>query len=178
MPALLTTSSDNHIAARSRLAVVFAQSIETRCWGVWRCAWSSTDSQCSNYIWAIINCIAYWGATYIRDLTVCVFIQIQMYSRWSNQQLEQLERLRSDDIPPAAPWLLIPLIHIGSQVKTRQSQSYKFIEFSQLDLARIVEDTERTPFCPQTDRRTRWNQYTPLNYVERGYNKSAVSALV
>ena len=30
----------------------------------------------------------------------------------------------------------------------------------EMDLASIVEDTERTRFCPQTDRRTRWNQYT------------------
>ena len=32
----------------------------------------------------------------------------------------------------------------------------------EMDLASIVEDTERTIFCPQTERRTRWNQYTPL----------------
>ena len=38
--------------------------------------------------------------------------------------LEQLERLRSE-IPPAAPWLPILVIHIRSQVKTRQSQSNK-----------------------------------------------------
>ena len=36
----------------------------------WRCIWSSTDRRCSNYIWAIDNFIAYWGATYIRSLTV------------------------------------------------------------------------------------------------------------
>ena len=41
------------------------------------------------------------------------------------QKLEQLERLRSE-IPPAAPWLPILVIHIRSQVKTTQSQSYKF----------------------------------------------------
>ena len=29
------------------------------------------------------------------------------------------------------------------------------------DLMSIVEDTERTRFCQQTDRRTRWNQNTP-----------------
>ena len=33
----------------------------------------------------------------------------------------------------------------------------------------IVDDTERTRFCPQTDRRTRWNQYSPFNFVELGY---------
>ena len=40
-------------------------------------------------------------------------------------KLEQLERLRFE-IPPAAPWLPILVIHIRSQVKTTQSQSYKF----------------------------------------------------
>ena len=33
----------------------------------------------------------------------------------------------------------------------------------EMDPMSIVEDTERTPFCPQTDRRTRWYQYTPLS---------------
>ena len=41
----------------------------------------------------------------------------------------------------------------------------------EMDPMRIVEDTERTRFCPQTDkrtdrrtdRRTRWYQYTPLS---------------
>ena len=37
----------------------------------------------------------------------------------------QLERLRSE-IPPAAPWLPILVIHIRSQVKRRQGQRYKF----------------------------------------------------
>ena len=35
----------------------------------------------------------------------------------------------------------------------------------------IVEDRELTRFCPQTDRRTRWYQYTPLStLLKRGYN--------
>ena len=76
------------------------------------------------------------------------------------------------------------------QVKRRQSQSYKFKKFAkisnlwilkralhathilklldkmckyEMDPMSIVEDTERTRFCPQTDRRTRWYQYTPLS---------------
>ena len=95
---------------------------------------------------------------------------------------------------PAASWLLILLSHNGTQVKRRQSKSYKFKEFLkisniwilkralhathlpklldymckyEMDLMSIVEDTERTRFCPRTDgrtdRRTRWNQYTPLS---------------
>ena len=41
----------------------------------------------------------------------------------------------------------------------------------EMDPVSIVEDTERRPFSPQTDRRTRWNQYTPpppFNYIEQG----------
>ena len=41
----------------------------------------------------------------------------------------------------------------------------------EMDLMSIVEDTERTRFCPQMDRRTRWYQYTPLSTsLKRGYN--------
>ena len=43
-------------------------------------------------------------------------------------KLEQLERLRSEDTPTTS-WLPIPLSHIGSQVKRRQSRSYKFKKF-------------------------------------------------
>ena len=72
--------------------------------------------------------------------------------------------------------------HIGSQVKTKQSQSYKFKELAKtsnfyfwkkiytqhptplksldkmsqykMDLASILEDIEQTRFCPQMDRQT------------------------
>ena len=36
----------------------------------WRCSWSSTDRQSSNYIRMINNFIGYWSVTYIRGLTV------------------------------------------------------------------------------------------------------------
>ena len=42
----------------------------------WRCSWSSADRRCSNYLWVIHNLNAYWGATYIRDLTVHVFVTV------------------------------------------------------------------------------------------------------
>ena len=92
-----------------------------------------------------------------------------------DKKLEKLEHLRSEDTP-AASWLPKLLSHIGSQVKIRQSQSYKFKEFAkilkqtlhvthllkwldkmckcEMDPMSIVEDTERTRFCPQMDRRT------------------------
>ena len=43
----------------------------------------------------------------------------------------------------------------------------------EMDPMSIVEDTERTRFCPQTDRRTRWNQYTPFQLRwSGGYNNA------
>ena len=36
----------------------------------WRCSWSSGDRHFSNYIWVIKNCIAYFGASWIRGFTV------------------------------------------------------------------------------------------------------------
>ena len=35
-----------------------------------RCSWSSADRRCSNNIWMINNFIVWYGATYIRGLTV------------------------------------------------------------------------------------------------------------
>ena len=55
-------------------------------------------------------------------------------------KLEQLERLRSE-IPPAAPWLPRLLIHIRSQVKTRQSQSYKFKKIAKNTNLQILQET-------------------------------------
>ena len=41
-----------------------------------------------------------------------------------------------------------------------------------MDPTSIVEDTEWTLFCPQMDRRTRWNQYTPFQlHWDGGYNR-------
>ena len=42
----------------------------------------------------------------------------------------------------------------------------------EMDPTGIVDDTERTRLCPQTDRRTRWNQYTPFQLRwSWGYDK-------
>ena len=131
----------------------------------------------------------YWGNLTIAPVPVMQPWRICEYRRHKFPKslliLKQLERLCSEDTP-AAPWLPILLIHIGSQVKTRQS--YKFKEIAktsiflflkkihmthplklldkmckyEMDPLSIMEDTEQTRFCPQTDRRTRWNQYTPL----------------
>ena len=53
-------------------------------------------------------------------------------------KLEQLERLRSE-IPPTAPWLPILVIHIRSQVKTTQSQSYNFKKLPKLQIVKFCK---------------------------------------
>ena len=113
-----------------------------------------------------------------------------LYQCWliiSEVQLEQLELMRSE-ISPTATWLPILVIHIRSQVKTRQSQSYKFYKIAknsnfeiwqetynathllklldkmhkyEMDPTRTVGATERTRDAGRTDGRMEWNQYTP-----------------
>ena len=47
--------------------------------------------------------------------------------RCPSLELEQIERLRSEDTPRR-----LPLSHIGSQVQRRQSQSYNIKEFAKI----------------------------------------------
>ena len=60
--------------------------------------------------------------------------------QWNYFKLEQRERLRSNDTP-AASWIPILLSHIGSQVKRRQSQSYKFKEFAKIANVTILKQS-------------------------------------
>ena len=85
--------------------------------------------------WYKVNSIIYNNLQTI--LVHCIFYSIfQFITHFSSlfkslgylNELEQLECLRSEDTP-AASWLPILLSHIGSQVKRKQSQSYKFKEF-------------------------------------------------
>ena len=55
------------ISSWSRLCPILWNQVLSR---EWRCSWSSANRRCSNYNWVIDNLIAYYGATYIRDLTV------------------------------------------------------------------------------------------------------------
>ena len=55
------------ISSWSRLCPILWSQVFSR---EWRCSWSSADRRCSNYIWVIDSLIAYWGASYIRDLMV------------------------------------------------------------------------------------------------------------
>ena len=77
-------------------------------------------------------------------------------------KLEQLKRLCSE-IPPTTPWLLILEIYIRSQVKRKQSQSYKFKKNSEvvykmykyeMDPTRTVGATEQTQDAGRMDGQT------------------------
>ena len=88
-------------------------------------------------------------------------------------KLEQLERLRSEDTPRRLVithtiesnfWILKRALHATHPLMLLD----KMCKY-EMDPMSIVEDTERTRFCPQTDRRTRWYQYTPLStLLKRG----------
>ena len=165
-------------------------------------------SKCSNFLSKDAQRMCIWPTGWSSGKWQSSFLVDQYYLVVSSQ-LEQLERLRSENAPSAS-WLPILLVHIGSQVKTRQSQSYKckkmpkFIFFKfwrkkalhathrlklldkmckyEMDPASIVEYTERTRFCPQTDRRTdgrtdrRTDKVKPVypgplsTSLKRGYN--------
>ena len=64
-------------------------------------------------------------------------------------------------------WILRKAVHTTHLLKLLD----KVCKY-EMDPISIVEDKERTRFCPQTDRRTRWNQYTPFNFIEPAYKKS------
>ena len=69
---------------------------------------------------------------------------------------EQLEHLGSE-IPPAAPWLPILVIHIRSQVKTRQSQSYKFKKIAKnADFAILQETLHATHLLKLLDKMSKY----------------------
>ena len=117
----------------------------------------------------------------------------------SISKLEQLERLRSE-LPNDYPYHCVILDPKSKEDKVRVTNFKKFAKISnfwilkqalhathllklldkmckyEMDPMSIVEDTEWTRFCPQTDRRTnrrtdrrtRWYQYTPFQLCWRG----------
>ena len=81
--------------------------------------------------------------TFNRLSFCCVLIVVHGNHKTTTLQplyhLEQLECMRSEDTT-AVPGLPIFSIHIGSQVKTRQNQSYQFKEFAKNSHFGIVKN--------------------------------------
>ena len=141
--------------------------------------------------------LMFWFATHKTNWSTCLTKSLQMCSSYQTQ-LDQLERLRPEDTRARRLMIThtIESYWIPSQKKTK-STLHMFKEFAkisnfsilkqslhathlqtlldkmckyEMDPTSIVEDTEQTRFCPQ--RRTRWNQYTPLSTsLKQGYNK-------
>ena len=87
-------------------------------------------------------------------------------------KLEQLERLRSDDTPcrlminhTIESYWSKQTLHATHLLKLLDKM-YKY----EMDSTGIIEDTERTRFCPQTDRQTDKVKpvYPLFNFVEGG----------
>ena len=56
----------------------------------WRCRWSSADRRCSNYIWVILNLIAYWGAIlYYRFDDIPASVQIMAWRHPGDKLLSE-----------------------------------------------------------------------------------------
>ena len=60
--------------------------------GEWRCSWSNADRRCSNYIWVTNNLIAYWSASYVRDLMV-YGIGYHCVCRWLSTKMCSLKKV-------------------------------------------------------------------------------------
>ena len=115
----------------------------------------------------------------LRTISYSIQIQLMLQNTTRTTRMPAFWGYTPPPPPPPPPqWLPILFIHIGSQVKTRQSQSYKFKEFAKtlnlwilnktlhathlLELldkrwiwngsGNIVEDTKQTRFCTQTDK--------------------------
>ena len=107
---------------------------------------------------------------------------MQIYSSFFlkiNSGLTRTTRMPAFWETPAAPWLPILVIHIRSQVKTRQSQVTNLKKIAKNSNFEILQETlhathslkllnkmykykmDPTRTDGQTDRRTEWNQYTP-----------------
>ena len=90
------------------------------------CHWNDKE-KCKICLISIKDCIISYGKSGFEKngfQSTCMYMYLKNCKSYYIK-LEQLERLHSE-IPPAAPWLPILVIHIRSQVKTTQSQSYKF----------------------------------------------------
>ena len=118
--------------------------------------------------------------------------------------LEQLECLRSENTPRHPMIIHTIEIHIGSQVKTRHSQSYKFEKFAKIQILKFCNklytwhtfwscliicinmkwiqqvllkiQSGQDSIHRQTDGQTTWNQYTPFQLCWiGGYDKFSMT---
>ena len=85
-------------------------------------------------------------------------------SQSSSLKLEQLECLHSE-IPPAIPLLPIPVIHIRSQVKRRQSHSNKILKnFEKFKFWNLQETLHMTHLVMFLDKMYKYEKY-PIKTV-------------
>ena len=82
-------------------------------------------------------------------------------SYWKSYKFKEFAKISHFEI-------LKQILHETHLLKLFEKR-YKY----EMETMSIVEDTELTRFCPQTDRRTSWNQYNPhFNFVEEGSIKT------
>ena len=86
--------------------------------------WYSTSLKYAHHL-TLSGAVLWWDVNHFYPFVQDYFTGIETIIWLPQYQIEQLECL-CYEIPPTTPWLPILVIHIRFQVKTRQSQSYKF----------------------------------------------------
>ena len=116
--------------------------------------------------WEIVNFFVTKNVSLQVVLTQNLRIHAKCSAIWSGfyislcqTELEQLEHLRSE-IPPATPWLPILVIHIRSQVKTRQNQITNFKKLLKIQILK---------FCKK-----HYTRHTFCNYLIRFINMKGI----
>ena len=84
--------------------------------GEWRCSWSSADRRCANFIWVINNLIAYYSASYIRDLTVVAEIRMLQERRISSIGFVLLLRRHHPEVVPSMHYSDVLMGAMASQI--------------------------------------------------------------
>ena len=74
--------------------------------------------------------------SFLEPISVSRLFRYKIY----HYKLEQLECLHFEIPPAPTPWLPILVIHIRSQVKTRQSQSYKLKKLSKILILKFCKE--------------------------------------
>ena len=114
----------------------------------------------------------------------CPMITHTIHSYWIPSQNKTSQSYKFQEFANTSNFLiLMKTLHATHLLMKLFDKMCKY----EMDPASIVEDTEQTRFCPQmdrwmdgqTNRRKRWNQYTPFQlHWSVGYSKTALICIM
>ena len=95
----------------------------------WRCIWSSADRRCSN-IW-VINFIAYYGASYIRGLTIISFFSLLLIKSVYAKYVGHVKHFRW--LGPNVWWEILQIyIEYIKPIRQMSDEPWKFFAYTAL----------------------------------------------